>query len=60
MKKRNPTARAEVSHACYVACNRAGILRNGRPVRSGQRFRDERKERARRACRERCGAQPDA
>ena len=55
MKKRNPTAQAEVSHACYLACKRAGVLRNGRPLRSGlrsgQRFRDERKEGNRRACR---------
>lgn len=50
-KQQNRTAQAEVSHACYEACLRAGVLRFGRPVRSGQRFRDERKECQRRACR---------
>ena len=48
-KTRSPLASA--THAAYQAANHAGVLRNGRPLRPGLRFRDERKERDRRACR---------
>lgn len=54
-RKKTRSALAVASHACYTAANQAGVLRNGRPVRVGGRFRDERKEGSRRACRERGG-----
>lgn len=40
-----------VMHAAYEACLEAGLLRNGRAVRSGQRFQDRKKEQNRLACR---------
>lgn len=51
MKNKKIDYNAKAKHSFYVCAKNAGLLRNGRPKRASQRFKNLKKEKNKKECR---------